>query len=331
MKLSADAVLREHLVRRKVLVTGATGFIGSHLVERLVHLGAEVTAAGADLGWRPIVRDLVQQGRVRFVNPGTFWQSASLPRVTPEFEGIEYVVHLDYEMPHGRTALEKALDDGTRNVLGVLRLIQQLPPSVSRICFASSVSVYGHGNVRPVKETDCPHPATIYAIGKWTAENYLKQYATESGISLAILRYAAVYGPMETVPRAIPNFIRQVLGGKPPVINGDGEDVRDYVHVVDAVQATVSALAFAVHETQICNVGSGQGYTTREIAERVIRAAGANMQPVFRSEERASAGIVCDISQACSRLGYEPRVDLADGLHDEIQWFRCNPQFWKNS
>jgi nucleoside-diphosphate-sugar epimerase len=135
---------------------------------------------------------------------------------------------------------------------------------------------------------------------------------------------------METVPRAIPTFIRQVLRGTPPVIHGDGEDVRDYVHVLDVIQATVRALAFDVPDTQICNVGSGKGYTTREIAEHVIRMAGENMQPGFRPEERVSAGIVCDISQACNRLGYEPRVSLADGLHDEMQWFLRNQQFWKN-
>jgi UDP-glucose 4-epimerase len=316
---------------KKVLVTGATGFIGSHLVERLVCLGAEVTAMGAGLGWRPVVRDLVRQGRVRFVNQPRFWGPALLQRLQLEFEGVVYVVHLGYEMPHGRTALEKALDDGVRNVFGTLQLVQQLPPSVSKICFASSVSVYGYRDRQPVKETDPLCPSTIYAIGKLATEKYLLQHAIDSGVSLTILRYATVYGPMETVPRAIPNFIRQVLHGIPPVVNGDGEDRRDYVHVQDVVQATVNALVLDSENAQICNVGSGMGHTTREIAERVIRMLGEHMHPRFKSEERASAGIICDIAQAYSTLAYKPCVDLAEGLRGEIEWFHRHPQFWRHA
>ena len=325
-----DSLLQEHLAGKKVLVTGATGFVGSHLVERLVYLGADVVAAGAGLGWRPVVRDLVRQGRVRFVNLRTFWHPASLQRAAPEFDGIEYVVHLAYEMPRGRTAAEKAIDDSIRNVVGTLRLIQHLPVSVVKICFASSVSVYGSGISQPVSETDCPHPATIYAIGKLATENYLRQHASETGVSVSILRYATVYGPMETDPRAIPNFIRRVLGGSPPIVNGDGKDARDYVHIQDVIQATVSALASDVHDTQIYNIGSGKGYTTRQIAEHIIRLTGGGLQPIFKREESVLSGAVCNISRARVMLKYEPQVDLEEGLRDEIQWFYRNPKFWRN-
>ena len=329
LEMASDRILRDNLVGRKVLVTGGTGFIGSHLVGQLAGLGADVVAAGVGLGWRPVVRSLVRQGKVRFVDLRTFWHPASLKRVAPDFQGIEYVIHLAYEMPRGKTVAEKAIDDNVRNVIGTLRLIQHLPASVTKICFASSVSVYGSGFSQPVSETDYPHPATVYAIGKLATERYLLQHAIEKDVSVSIMRFATVYGSMETDPRAIPNFIREALAGNSPVIRGDGEDVRDYVHIQDVVSATLRALASVADKTQIYNIGSGNGYSTRQIAELILRLTGAGLQPIFRREDSVSSGVVCNIFHARARLDYEPRMEIEEGLHDEILWFRSNPQFWK--
>jgi nucleoside-diphosphate-sugar epimerase len=322
--------LLDVLSGRKVLVTGATGFVGSHLVGRLAALGADVVAAGVGMGWRPIVRDLSRKGVVRFVDLKTFWHPASLKRVAPDLAGIEYVVHLGYEMPRGSSVVEREIDDNLRNVVGALRIIKNLPPSVKKICFASSASVYGPYSLKPVKETDTPHPATIYAIGKVATEGYLQQYANETGVSVSALRFATIYGTLETDPRAIPNFIRSVLAGKSPVIRGDGEDIRDYVHVTDVVNATIRALSMRQDVFRIINIGSGKGYSTRQIAERIIQLAGADVQPVIKGELLPTSGVVCNISRAYAELGYKPGVELDAGLRDEIEWFRCNPRLWAN-
>jgi UDP-glucose 4-epimerase len=321
--------MRDRLAGMKVLVTGATGFLGSHLVEKLASMGAIVVAAGTGLGWRPPVRRLVRQGKIKFVDLRTFWHPVSLRRVKPEFDGIEAAVHLAYEMPRGRSTLEKAIDDNLKNVVGTIRLIETLPASVKKICFASSVSVYGEGTSQAIGETYCPHPSTVYAVGKLATERYLEQHAKGSGISLSILRYATIYGPLETDPRAIPNFIRAVLSGNPPIIRGNGEDVRDYVHVTDVVQATVSALSSPTVDVIICNVGSGKGYSTRQIAESILRLTGDELEPIFGREEKSPSGVVCDISFAQTLLGYSPKVELEEGLLDEIKWFRRNPRFWQ--
>jgi len=327
--MSINAV-EKHLANRKVLVTGATGFIGSHLVERLVSLGVQVTAVGPTLGWRPIVRNLVRQRRVRFVEMRAFWNLASVQRVEPELKEMEYVVHLGYAMPRGKSPLENAVDDARRNVLGTLQFVQQLPDSVSKICFASSAMVYGLNPPRPVSETDCARPITAYATGKLATENYLRLHAKESGVSVSILRYATVYGPMETVPRAIPNSIRHALAGRSPVIYGRGDDIRDYVHVLDVVHATLLALTHDAHAVQVYNVGTGRGYTTREIVESIIRLTGKRVKPIHKPAEHVPNKIVCDISRACSVLGYEPKVELAEGLGDEIRYFVDNPRFWRD-
>jgi UDP-glucose 4-epimerase len=249
--------------------------------------------------------------------------------VRREFGKAEYVVHLGYAMPGGEHSLESTIGDVRRNVLGTLRFMQQLPDSVSSICFSSSAMVYGPCPSRPVSETDCAHPATPYAVGKLATEAYLGLYAKESGVSVSILRYATVYGPMETVPRAIPTFIRHVLAGRQPIIHGRGDDVRDYVHVIDVVDATLLALA-QVEGVEVYNVGTGIGHTTCEIAERIIQLAGKRVKPIHRAAEHESIKLVCDIARAQSRLGYGAKVRLDEGLIDEIRYFADNPRLWRN-
>jgi UDP-glucose 4-epimerase len=318
----------KRLVGREVLVTGATGFIGSHLAERLVALGARVTAVGPSLGWRPTVPTLIQQGRVRFVRLEAFWSPASVNRVKREFEDAEYLVHLGYAMPRGENPLEKTIDEIRRNMIGTMRFMGQLPFSVFKVCFASSAMVYGSFPSRPVTENDCAHPATAYAVGKLATEAYLRLYAKESGVPVSILRYATVYGPMETVPRAIPNFVRQVLAGGSPIIYGRGDDVRDYVHVLDVIDATLLALT-QDDGVQVYNVGTGKGYTAQEIAERIIGLAGKRVKPVHKAAQHESIKLVCDIARAQRRLGYEPKVELDQGLTDEIRYFANNPKLWR--
>jgi nucleoside-diphosphate-sugar epimerase len=322
-------MIEENLSQKKVLVTGATGFIGSHLVERLVSLNAQVTAMGPSLGWRSTVKNLVQKRRVRFVKLRAFWSPAVIERVRSAIQGTDYVIHLAYVVPGGKSPLEKAVDDIRRNVLGTMQFMQSLPASVLKICFASSTMVYGSNPPLPVSETDCVHPMCIYSSGKFAAENYLQIHAKENGISTVILRYATVYGSMETVPRAIPNFIRCVMAGKPPVIYGKGDDMCDYVHVNDVVEATLLALAKDIGSLQVINVGSGKGYTTRDIAERILKLTGKRIKPTHIQANHVTKRIVCDITHASNILGYKPDVELDHGLMDEIKFFSDNPKFWR--
>lgn len=322
-------IIEENLSQKKVLVTGATGFIGSHLVERLVDLNAQVTAIGPSLGWRSTVSNLVQKRRVRFIKLRAFWSPAITERLKSAILGMDYVIHLAYVIPRGKKPLERAIDDIRRNVLGTMQFMQSLPSSVLRICFASSTMVYGSNPPLPVSETDYVHPMCIYSSGKLAAENYMQVYAKENGISTVILRYATVYGPMETVSRAIPNFIRCVLAGEPPVIYGKGDDICDYVHVNDVVEATLLALSQDIGKVQVVNVASGKGYTTRDIAERIIKLTGKCIKPTHIQANHVTKRIVCDITRACSILGYKPDVELNHGLMDEIKFFSDNPRLWR--
>jgi UDP-glucose 4-epimerase len=134
---------------------------------------------------------------------------------------------------------------------------------------------------------------------------------------------------METDPRAIPNFIRRVLAGRPPVIYGKGGDVSDYVHVQDVVEATLLALAHDNGDVQVFNVGSGKGYSTYEIAERIIQLTGKRVKPIHKPSNHLTKRVVCDITRANSILGYQPKVELNKGLIEEINFFSDNPNLWR--
>jgi UDP-glucose 4-epimerase len=322
-------LIEKKLTNKKVLVTGATGFIGSHLVERLVNLNARVVAVGPSLGWRPTVARFVQEKRACFVKLQAFWNPSSIERVRSSLQGTDYVVHLAYVMPRGESHLERTVDDIRRNVLGSMQFMRLLPPTVLKICFASSTKVYGPNPPLPVSETHPVDPLSIYSTGKCATENYLRIHARETGISIAILRYATVYGPMETDPRAIPNFIRRVLDGRPPVIYGSGNDICDYVHVNDVADATLLALACDIGNIQVFNIGSGEGYTTRDIAERIINLTGKPLEPNHVSGNHVTSKTICDITQAKNILGYQPRMELNAGLMDEIDFFSKNPKLWR--
>lgn len=323
--------LVEQLANKCVLVTGATGFIGSHLVERLVNVNARVVATGSDLGFRPQVKRLVEQGHVHFVELEAFWDPAEIDKVRSDFEDVEYVVNLAYVMPRGNSLLEKVVDDLHRNVLGTLQFIQLLPETISKICFASSVMVYGSTPPLPVSETDDVNPESVYSCGKFATENYLRLYTKEREISTTVLRFATVYGPWEIDPRAIPNFIRRVLAGKPPEIFGKGDDVRDYVHVSDVVEATLLALADDTFGYKVFNVGSGEGFSTFEIAEKVIKLADGQFSPILKPATNIETKIVCDINHSIDVLGYEPKVNIDKGIINEIKFFKDNPKLWRET
>lgn len=319
----------EQLAQRKVLVTGATGFIGSHLVARLAGLNAQVLAMGPGMGARPLVKHLVEQGRVRFIKLAAFWSAAALERVRADFAGVEAVVHLAYVMPRGKNQSERTLDDLRRNVFGTLQLISLLPGTVKKLVFASSCMVYGANTQAPVSESTPARPASPYGCGKFATENYLRLFASENGASLTILRLATVYGPYETDPRAIPNFIRHILAGKSPLIYGDGNDVRDYVHVSDVVQAIILALCDHDCAFDILNIGSGEGHSTRAIAEKLIKIIGKDTEPIYKQRNEDAQKIICDITHARQKLGYTPKIDLENGLSNEISFFSENPRFWR--
>jgi UDP-glucose 4-epimerase len=309
---------------RCIAVVGATGFIGSHLVDALVAHGAAVIAVSQGQTWRPNVPALAARGLVRLVVA-----DPTMPRVSQEdlraaLSGADGVALLAYRPAPPGSTLSRCHHEIRRNVEGLLRILNVLPDGLRRICFASSIEVYGAARPALVSERIPLAPTTPYGAGKAAAESFLRTYSSASGVPATALRLSTVYGPRETAPRAIPNFIRRELNGQPPEITGSSAEVRDFVSVHDAVSAVLLALADVEPGSKVCNVGSGTGTRVGALAD-LVRWLVAHDEP-GAATVAAEAGI--DVSLAEVSLGYRPHVRLAAGLSEEIRWFREHPRLW---
>lgn len=309
-------VLKE-LQGKRVLVTGASGFIGSRLVKVLID--SDVSVVGLVYGEANLRRlwPVLDDRRLELV----FCPLADTDAVASQkarWAEVDMVVHMALCVPSATSFSEQIAQHISLNLLPTLNLVNTLPDSVMGICFASSVVVYGSPVRLPVKECDLPRPVSGYGLTKLTTENYLVAYGQTKGIPVTVLRYATVFGPGEFNHRAVPRFIHALSKGQPPLIYGDGSEIRDYVYVDDVVQATVCALAR--RPGQVLNIGSGKGHSTMQIAQELIKIYGADVKPLHLPRVEENMNITCDITAAAEALGYIPQTRLEEGLQREVEW-----------
>jgi UDP-glucose 4-epimerase len=303
---------------KRVLITGAAGFIGSRLLKDLLESRAEVVAFVDEESSLIRIQSLLDHPRLHLVRyPTTDIETLANDR--QQWGNIDSLAHLGLRVPHKNSFPDQAVADITLNLLPTLDLLRILG-HVGSICFASSVAVYGRPVHLPVQEDDLPAPISSYGVTKLAIENYLRAYGEANQTPVTILRYATVYGPGELSHRAIPNFLNSLSKGQPPLIYGDGSETRDYVYVDDVVQATARALLRK--PIQVMNIGSGQGYTSQHIAQEVARLYSADVMPKYLPRESEDISLVCNISLARQVLGYVPKTSLEEGLSNEIEWYR---------
>jgi UDP-glucose 4-epimerase len=217
------------------------------------------------------------------------------------------------------------MDDFSINVVGSLTLLEAARAAdVRRFVFASSSSVVA-GHDPPTHEGLIPRPVSPYGAGKAAIEAYLRAYGAAFGMATAALRFSNAYGPWSAHKQsAVASFIRAYVEGGPIVIRGTGEQTRDYVHVDDVASAVVSAADRADEVAgEIFQVGTGVETSLLELA-RLLFEAGGTKVPILH--EPPSAGDVprnvSDISKARRLLGYDPQVELREGLASTLAWFR---------
>jgi UDP-glucose 4-epimerase len=306
----------------RVVMTGGGDFIGSNLLARMVGAGMDVTLIGPDTGDSRYTASLVKAGDVRFRRcDGDFSDELTLRSVLRDAEAI---VLLGYVKPTSSSLAASFLDELGRNVEPTIRILHAAEGHACHVVFASSVAVYGTPARVPVRESDAPSPNTPYSIAKLTAEQAVRATCSAAGMSASILRYSTVYGPGETGHGAVTRFIKVALAGQPPVIDGDGLDENDYIHVADAAEASLAALRHRADGTY--NIGTSIGTTTLDLARLVTKLADANATPVCRTWTRPEQGrtrIVCDTELAGAHLGFTAHRVLVDGITEEIGWLRA--------
>ncbi|MGY1594285.1 NAD-dependent epimerase/dehydratase family protein [Geodermatophilus sp. SYSU D00708] len=321
-----------------VLVTGGTGFLGSYVVPRLVAAGCRVTIVAPDPGWREPVRQAVRDGVVRLLPEAEWWRPEAAARVARGAVGTEHLVHLAYApVPPGQgTPVRRAEHELGVNVCGPLELLLALGDQVGHVVLTSSLEIYGGTPPCPVDEDVRPEPADAYGAAKLALEDQLRISAATGGPEATVLRMSTVYGPGETVPRAVPRFVRAGLAGLPATIAGDGLERRDYLHVTDAARLVMRAVASPPRggsAFRLVHGGSGTAERTVALAQRVRRllaVRGVEAPEPRHIEGPYVADVLTRTDRGREQLGFAPLVDLDDGLAGEIDWFAARPDLWRD-
>jgi len=310
----------------KILVTGGAGFIGSHLVDRLIKEGNEVS-----------IIDNLSTGDKSNLNPKAHFYEMDIcsSRISDVFkrEQPTVVFHLAAQIDV-RKSVADSITDAKINILGSLNIIQnfisinqsnQHKSVVPKIIFASSGgAIYGDADIIPTPETYPAVPLSPYGCAKLSAEKYLNYYYQVFNLPFTILRLANVYGPRqnsEGEAGVVAIFYERMIGNKEVVIYGDGKQTRDFVYVGDVVKAAL--LAMESQEVGIYNIGTAKETDINTIFEKIKYLLKLDIKPIYRPAKKGEQKRSClDYSLAKKLLRWKPEYSLDKGLKEMIDWFK---------
>ena len=306
----------------KVVVTGTAGFIGSHLAERLLADGHEVT--GVDCFTDYYARALKERNLEPLRAHRAFrlvearLQDADL---APIVDGADHVYHLAAQAGVRASWGREFSHYTEHNVLATQRLLEAaLAHGRPRVVYASSSSVYGDAPELPLREDGPCAPVSPYGVTKLAAEHLARLYHRNHGLPTVSLRFFTVYGPRQRPDMAFNRFLRAARDGGPVTVFGDGLQTRDFTFVDDAVEANLLAATRGV-PGGVYNIGGGSRVTVNEVLRMISRVTGR--EPVVDRQSTQKGDMrhtFADTSRAKAELGFTPRVGLEEGLTAEFRW-----------
>jgi len=317
----------------KILLTGAAGFIGSHLAERLCARGDQVV--GFD-NFDPFYARELKERNIQVVRKkngfslieGDLTSVGDLQRAFTAVGSVDLVVHLA-ALAGVRPSIANPVRYSEVNVTGTLNLFEQCRKSgVKKIVLASSSSVYGLHSEVPFKESDkCGYPVSPYAATKRAGE--LAAFAEHHlhGTDLTCLRFFTVYGPRQRPDLAIATFTRAIAFGKPIELYGDGSTSRDYTWIDDIIDGVVAAIdQLARHQSapryRIYNLGGSETTTLKAMVDRISDALGQKPVVSWKPEQIGDMKhTFADLTLSRAELGYAPKVDFAHGIARYVRWW----------
>lgn len=307
----------------RVVVTGAAGFVGSHLCDRLLASGHEVVGIDSFSDYYERARKKQNLEGARAHKNFTLVELDLVDGdVARAIRGAAVVFHLAGQ-PGVRPSWGDHFDQYVQdNIVATQRLLEALRENpVKRLVFASSSSVYGDAEMFPTKESALPRPVSPYGMTKLAAEHLTFVYMRNFGIPATSLRYFTVYGPRQRPDMAFYRFMQRLVEGNEIEIYGDGEQTREFTFVSDAVEGTVKAASADV-VGQVVNLGGGSRVTVNRVLDTLEEISGMSARrkymPAALGDPRHTGA---SINVARERLGWEPRVSLRDGLTKQWEWF----------
>jgi len=308
----------------RALVTGGTGFIGSHIAQALCKRGDRV-----------IVIDNLAKGALKnldWKSPGDLLEfvegdvgDENLMRKL--IAGCDFVFH-QAAMPSVPVSVADPLKTNQQNLDNTLKLLLLAREAkLRRFVFASSSSIYGDSDAPAKHEKLPPAPMSPYALQKYAAERYCQLFHRLYGVPAVALRYFNVFGPRQSFDSpysgVIAKFCTSILGGEPPTIHGDGLQSRDFTYIDNVVQGNLKALEAAAAPGRIYNIACGQSISLLQLINELNRLTGQNLSPRFESRRVGDVyASLADITEARRDLGYECFVNWQEGLKRTLDYYR---------
>ena len=303
----------------KTFVTGCAGFIGSHLVDKLLERGYEVIGVDCFTDYYP--REIKEANISNALNRKNFEFMEKDILEMDKFPKVDYVFH-EAAQAGVRASWGKSFEIYTRNnIEATQKLLEFYKDSeIKKFVYASSSSVYGDTEL-PMKEDSLLKPVSPYGVTKLAGENLCYLYWKNYNVPTVSLRYFTVYGPRQRPDMAIHKFVRAIINEEEIAVFGDGTQTRDFTFVDDAVEANILA---AENDSvgEVFNIGGGSRISVNELIEEIERIIGKKAQIKYVEKQKGDVRDTwADVSKAKAKINWNPRVDINKGLKSFIDWF----------
>ena len=304
----------------KTLVTGCAGFIGSHLVDKL--LEREYKVIGIDCFTDYYTREIKEANISNALNHDNFKLIEEDISNLNEYPEVDYVFHLAAQAGV-RASWGKSFEIYTRNNIESTQKLLEFykDRQIKKFVYASSSSVYGDAEL-PMKEDSLLKPVSPYGVTKLAGENLCYLYWKNYGVPTIALRYFTVYGPRQRPDMAIHKFVRAIFSDEEITVFGDGTQTRDFTYVDDAVEANL-LVALSDVEGEVFNIGGGSRISVNELIKRVEETNRKKMKVKYIAKQKGDVkDTLADMNKAQAMLNWKPKIEINEGLRKYVEWYR---------
>ena len=308
-----------------VMITGGAGFIGSNLVEYLINTAERIIIVdNLSTGRLENIKELIQNDHVQF-EAIDITNYEKLKNLFKEFS-LQFIFH-QAALPSVQRSFQNPIATNKANIEGTMNIFELSHKyNVEKVVYASSSSVYGDTEVLPKTESMKPNPLSPYAVSKIATEYYGKVFNNNEMVRTTGLRYFNIFGPNQNpdsqYSAVIPIFTKAALNNEPLVINGDGEQTRDFTYIENACIANILSAVSKKSDGYVLNVGCGQRITINHLAEKIIEITNSKSE-IQHIEPRIGdvRHSLADIDLCQKLIGYSPSVSLEEGLENTINYY----------